>query len=226
MERSPDFRREGATIAERVEAVSRRFLGCPYEANGLVGSATTPEVFTAALDRFDCVTYVETVLALARAESEEEFHRHLREMRYEDGVVEWRRRNHYMTSWLKRSTRAGRMRPVAAERLAVRKERVLDAVPGLPPVPARFWCVPKSAWKRFAPRLATGDLILFVSTKPKLDVFHCGLVVRKPDGVLTMRHASLRLGGVFEEDLEAFLSEHRMAGVMASRPVEPAAGPA
>ena len=213
----------GGPFAERVEAVSRRFLGCPYEAHGLVGSAETPEVFIAPLDRFDCVTYVETVLALASAASQEEFATNLRALRYDGGVVAWDRRNHYMTSWLKRNARARWVKPVAAEGLAAVKDRVLDAVPGLPPVKTRFRCVPKSAWTRFAPRLATGDLILFASTKPSLDVFHCGLVVREEHGELAMRHASQRLGGVFDEDLEAFLAEHRMAGVMAARPLPPEA---
>jgi hypothetical protein len=219
VKRVPDLRPTGAPLAERVETISRRFLGCPYDANGLVGSAETPEVFVAPLDRFDCVTYVETVYALAAAADEREFEENLRALRYDGGVVAWRRRNHYMTSWLKKNARAGWVTPVAAEGLAVVKERVLTAVPGLAPLPMRFRCVPKSAWKRFAPRLATGDLILFASTKPSLDVFHCGLVVGDDNGVLAMRHASQRLGGVFDEDLEAFRAEHRMAGVLAARPL-------
>ena len=66
------------TVAARVEAISAALLGSPYEAFGLVGSAEAPEALVAKLDRFDCVTYVETVLALARAADPEGFVEELR----------------------------------------------------------------------------------------------------------------------------------------------------
>ena len=122
--RGPDLRRARSllakvkphrTVAARVEALSALLLGAPYEANGLVGSAETPELFVAPLDRFDCVTYVESVYALARAGDPAGFADELRKIRYEGGVVEWARRNHYMTDWLRRNGKAGLMWPVAAE---------------------------------------------------------------------------------------------------------------
>ena len=51
-----------------MEALSRYFLGHPYQINPLIGSAGTPEVFTVSLDAFDCVTFVETILALSLAD--------------------------------------------------------------------------------------------------------------------------------------------------------------
>src|SRR5205085_1940391 len=115
---------------------------------------------------------------LARARTPAGFRRNLRALRYEGGIVDWKKRNHYMTSWLKQNSRAGWLWPVAAEGLAVTKDRVLDAVPGLAPVAMRFRCVPKRSLKRFLPRLRTGDVLVFASTKPSLDVFHCGIAVR------------------------------------------------
>ena len=207
------------TVAARVEALSALLLGAPYEANGLVGSAETPEVFVAPLDRFDCVTYVESVYALARAADPEGFVEELRKIRYEDGLVEWARRNHYMTDWLRRNGKAGLMWPVAAEGLGVRKEKRLNVVPGLPERKVSLYPVPKSKLRAYAPRLRNGDLLLFVSTKKGLDVFHCGLLVLS-GGVLKLRHASRSKGRVVEEDLAAFLRANRTAGILASRPQE------
>lgn len=206
-------------VPARVEALSAALLGCRYEANGLVGSAEVPEVFVAPLEAFDCVTYVETVLALARAATPAEFANELRRLRYDGGVVEWERRNHYMTDWARRSSKRRVTRPVAAEGLGAKKEKLLDAVPRLPPRKTSFRCVPKSRFRALAPRLANGDVVLFASTKSGLDVFHCGFLV-KAGGTWRLRHASRSAGRVVEEDLLPFLGANRMAGLIVVRPLE------
>jgi hypothetical protein len=207
------------SVPARVEAISANLVGSPYEAHGLVGSAETPEVFTASLEGFDCVTYVETVLALARASDPGGFVEELRQIRYDGGSVEWARRNHYMTDWTRRNARAGLVRPVAAGALATRKEKILNALPGLPARRVRFVCVPKAKFRAFEPRLKNGDILLFASTKAGLDVFHCGLLVRK-EGSWKLRHASRSAGRVVEGELAAFLRANRMAGVIVVRPLE------
>lgn len=226
--RGPDLRRARQllsaarphrTVPARMEALSAVLLGSPYEAHGLVGSAAEPEVFTASLQAFDCVTYVETVLSLARASDPVAFSEELRRIRYDGGEIEWVRRNHYMTEWLRRNAKAGIVRSVVAEGLATRKERLLDAVPGLEARKATFRCIPKAKFRSFGPRLRNGDILLFVSTKARLDVFHCGLLVRK-DGRWMLRHASRSAGRVVEQDLAAFLAANRMAGLVAVRPLE------
>ena len=101
------------SAGSRIDILSRHFLGHPYKQNSLIGSAGTPEVFTASLQGFDCVTYVETILALARASTVDEFIELLRKIRYEKGRVEWERRNHYMTGWIRNNARAGGLRRVS-----------------------------------------------------------------------------------------------------------------
>src|SRR5579885_1333736 len=89
-----------SSVARRIEIFSRILLGRPYRSSPLIGSAATPEVFIAALDGFDCVTYIESVLALARATGVAGFLTSLRRIRYERGRVRWESRNHYMTRWI------------------------------------------------------------------------------------------------------------------------------
>ncbi|HEV8267004.1 MAG TPA: N-acetylmuramoyl-L-alanine amidase-like domain-containing protein, partial [Thermoanaerobaculia bacterium] len=134
------------------------------------------------------------------------------------GRVEWKRRNHYMTGWIRANARLGVVRPVFTEAHATRKERVLDLVPGLPPKRTRFACVPKARLKALRPKLKTGDLIFFASTRPRLDVFHCGILVNGGER-WRLRHAARSRKSVVETDLDEFLKANRMAGVIVVRPV-------
>jgi hypothetical protein len=79
--------------------------------------------------------------------------------------------------------------------------------------------VPKAKLSSFEPRLKNGDILLFASTKAGLDVFHCGLLVRKDD-TWKLRHASRSAGRVVEGDLASFFRANRMAGLVAVRPLE------
>jgi N-acetylmuramoyl-L-alanine amidase-like protein len=202
----------------RIDALSRHFLGLFYKPDPLIGSADTAEVFTASLDGFDCVTYIETILALARASNVDDFIEWLRKIRYEQGRIQWERRNHYMTLWIRNNVREGIIRPVAMPAIPVlSRERVLNVVPGLAAHRTRVKCVPKAAAPRLAAYLHSGDLIFFVSTRKHLDVFHAGIIVRDGNSVL-MRHASRSRGFVVEQELTEFLKANRMAGVIVARP--------
>lgn len=209
------------SAGSRIEILSRQFLGQPYQINPLIGSADRPEAFTVSLDAFDCVTFVETILALTLASSADEFIAWLRKIRYEGGLIAWERRNHYMSGWIRSNLKSGALRRLSLSAVPmVSKDRLLDAVPGLPPVRTRFSCVPKPAIGKLAPRLHNGDLIFFASTRKHLDIFHCGIVVLDGGRVL-VRHASRSRGGVVEQDLNEFLKANRMAGVIVARSKEP-----
>jgi len=206
------------SAASRIEILSRHFLGRSYKPNPLIGSSDTAEVFTAALDGFDCVTYIETVVALARASKVDEFTDWLRKIRYEQGRVQWDRRNHYMSFWVRNNLRNGILKPVSMPALpTISRDRVLNVVPRLDPQRTRLKCVPKSAVPRLERHLQSGDLIFFASTRKNLDIFHAGIIVRNGKKVL-MRHASRSQGSVVEEQLSEFLKANRMAGVIVVRP--------
>lgn len=203
----------------RVHILSRYFLGHAYKSNPLIGSADRSEVFTAALDGFDCVTYIETILALARASNVDDFIEWLRKIRYEQGRIQWGRRNHYMTLWIRNNMREGIIRPVSMPAVPLlSRERVLNVVPGLAASRTRVKCVPKLAMPRLAAYLRSGDLIFFVSTRRDLDVFHAGIIVRDGSNGMLLRHASRSQGMVVEEDLKGFLKANRMTGVIVVRP--------
>src|SRR5207247_7627829 len=117
------------SAGSRIDVLSREFLGNPYNQDTLIGSADTPEVFTASLDGFDCVTYIETILALSRASNVDSFIHWLRKIRYDKGRIAWERRNHYMTGWIRNNVREGIIRPVSFRGVPkVQRERLLNVV--------------------------------------------------------------------------------------------------
>lgn len=210
--------KRGDSAASRIEILSRQFLGHPYQANPLIGSADTAEVFTASFDGFDCVTYIETVVALSRASNVGDFTEWLRKIRYERGRIQWERRNHYMTQWIRNNLRERMIKPVSMPAVpTLSRERILNVVPGLSPQRTRMKCVPKLAVPRLERYLRSGDLIFFASTRKNLDMFHAGIIVRDGEKIL-MRHASRSQGGVVEQELSEFLKANRMAGVIVVRP--------
>ena len=210
--------RHDPSAGSRIEVLSRHFLGQPYKPTPLIGAAGTPEVFTASFDGFDCVTYIETVLALARASSVDDFVKWLRKIRYEQGRIQWEQRNHYMTGWIRNNVREWIIKPVSMPAVPMlSRERVLNVVPGLAAQRTRVKCVPKRAAPRLEAYLQSGDLIFFVSTRKNLDVFHAGIIVR--DGkTVSMRHASRSQRHVVEQELSNFVKANRMSGFIIMRP--------
>jgi len=208
------------SCAQRVAILARSFIGCGYIQNPLIGSADIAEVFTVAFDRFDCVTYIETVLALAVARDPDDFGDRLRRIRYARGRIQWQSRNHYMTQWIRNNIRDGLVEPVSVpDEAMLTRERILNVVSGLAAERSRIRCFPKSAAPRLESSLHSGDLIFFVSTRKHLDVFHAGILARN-GGTVLMCHASRSQGAVVEQKLDDFLKANRMAGVIIARPRE------
>ncbi|MEW6209509.1 MAG: N-acetylmuramoyl-L-alanine amidase-like domain-containing protein [Acidobacteriota bacterium] len=208
----------GKTFHERVELSSAQLIKRPYAENPLGGGPQREEILSVSLEAFDCVTYIETALALALSRSLNQFVKNIRELRYENGKVAWLARNHYMTDWLEYNQSRGRIVNLTRGKETVRKTRTLDLVAGLPSKRVSFSCFPKRAFSRVAERIETGDIILFASVKKRLDVFHTGLLIRRGDEIL-LRHATRKMGAVIEQPLASFLKENRMSGFILLRPV-------
>ena len=205
-------------IGTRVAAFSEQFLDRPYRKNMLIGAVDENEVFTASFEGFDCVTYMETVLSLARASTTDEFIENLRHIRYAGGVVDWKQRNHYMTTWIRNNKRAGVVGDRTQGPGVIERRRCLRALKGLPERTVRVRSIPKRDFMRRQQEVQTGDLIFFASTRLDRDVFHCGVLIR--NDTVRMRHAPLSRGYVVDQDLAEFLSANRMSGVIVVRPRE------
>lgn len=204
-------------LAKRIETISGQFMDCPYTANSLVGSVDVPEQLICQLDAFDCVTYMETVLALALSETAEQFVENLKRIRYENGEVEWQKRNHYMVDWWRNNEGQGLLQNITQGVESVEKKRELNLIPNLPTRHVTFRVFPKKKINRIKNIIKTGDFVCFGSVKKHLDVFHTGILLQRDDKIL-LRHASRTAKKVIDQDLRDFLKNNRMSGLVLLRP--------
>jgi len=209
--------RDAEDTSTRIDRVSAYFLGRPYVQEPLGGGANQKEKLSADTRGFDCVTYVETVLALANASDSETFVRNLRRLRYANSRIDWRHRNHYMTSWAKKNQQTGFLLNVTRGAGSRARRRRLSVVSGIPARTVSLRYFPKRWLVNHMNLLQSGDIVMFASTRKNLDVFHLGFIVKK-NGATVLRHASRTAGGTIDQDLLDFLRRHRMSGVIVLRP--------
>jgi hypothetical protein len=84
---------------ERVAFLSGHFLHTLYEESTLTGDMSHDEEFVINLAGVDCLTFLEHIEALRLSSSFGEFEERLRGVRYRDGKVSFRSRNHFFTDW-------------------------------------------------------------------------------------------------------------------------------
>jgi len=206
-----------SNLGDRIKVISSLLMGYPYVIHPLTGSKTQPETFVTRMDGFDCVTYVETVLALAESKNIDDFPERLREFRYEHGIVEWRKRLHYTTEWADYHIRRGILLDLTVGEGTIERIKRLDYLPDLEPKTGHFRYFPTRMLPQVSRRLRDGDLIYFVSTRKGLDVFHVGLLI-KNGGHFHLRHAAHSRKAVVEQELFDFVRANRMSGFIINRP--------
>lgn len=204
-----------ASLARRIEAISQTLLGTKYAENTLTPHGK-PEKLVVRLDAFDCVTYIETVLALAFSESRDDFRPHLRELRYLKGQVGWETRNHYMVDWVRNNASQGRVTDLTSESGTAKKTRFLKVVPGIPHRRVNIRYFPLADLDKAKSLMRTGDMAIFVSTRPGLDVFHAGFLVRSGRAWM-LRHASRLARKVIDQPLDEFINANKMLGLIIFR---------
>ena len=194
----------------------------PYRGYTLIGGPRKAEQFVTRDDVFDCVTYCEAVLAAAMARTPAGYKDTLRQIRYRDGAVAWRERNHYFSQWCARNIANNLCRPVAVPGVAA-IDKTLTWMPELGAARMSIAAVPRASLLANKELLVTGDIIGFLSQRPRLDYFHIGFVVVAPDGVLWLRHAAKSRRRVLDEPLVRFLNVNRVKAVTVLRPRGPEA---
>ena len=213
----------GLPLESRIERLSGQFLGCRYLAHPLPDRSDGIEGLNVNFTAFDCVTFCETVLALAASGAAADFTHHLRQLRYAGSEARWSERNHYFSEWIRSNIRKTYLQGLPELHHAV-AAKTLSVVKALPARPVTLRVSPHREILAEARRLRTGDVVAFVPPWESLDVFHCGLLIPK-DGDLILRHASRSRGGVSDEPLAAFLSRVKLRGTIVARPRRPAFGP-
>jgi hypothetical protein len=205
--------------------------GAPYEAYTLEaylkagGSPLEVEPLTLSLTHFDCVTLVESSLAVARVAAGdgvptwERFGREIERMRYRDGVRKsYTSRLHYFSEWISDGQRRRLVRDMGPLLGGIDDTRPLRFMTGhrksYPALEndvvyrqigemersldgAVRHVIPTEHIPVVADQIQTGDILGFATSIPGLDVTHTALAYRHPDGRLGVLHAPLS-GGVVE----------------------------
>ena len=211
-----------ATMSQRIDFISAALRGTRYQGYTLIGGPRRPEQFVLRDDAFDCVTYFETVLAAARAQDIGAFENALQEIRYRKGFVNWFERNHYFFEWCEHNVENKTCRWIDMAG-AVDISKTVDSQKGLSKRRFAMRVIPHAVFLANADKLATGDIVGFVSRRADLDYFHCGFVVAAPKGPLLLRHAAESRHRVLDERMDRFLARYSVRYVTVLRPEEPAA---
>ena len=210
--------RQFSTISERIDFISFALIGHRYQSHPLIGGPNRPEVFVVRDDRFDCVTYCETVLAAAKAGNFDEFGTVLRQIRYHGGQVAWRERNHFFADWCERNIENGICRAVSLGS-PVEIDKTLNFPRVLGPRRFALEGIPSAALLANAQYLSPGDIIGFISGRATLDYFHTGFVAFGGKGELLLRHAAQSKRRVLDERMAGFIAANRVRYVTVLRPL-------
>ena len=102
----------GLRVNQAIARLAESFVGSPYLAMSLDGDGA--EQLRLDLTQFDCMLFVEQLLALAWSESFNQFASHTQSLRYRDGVVSYCNRWHYFHDWVESAVRQGMLEPDVA----------------------------------------------------------------------------------------------------------------
>jgi hypothetical protein len=205
-------------------------VGTPYEPFTLEaylkdGGSPRREPLTLSLTRFDCVTLVESCIAVARMAGEkraptwERFGQEIERMRYRGGERRgYTSRLHYFSEWIADGQRRGLVKDLGAELGGAEDARPLrfmtehrSSYPALADesvfreigeVERRLdgharRVIPTKRIPEVVKRIETGDVLAFATEIAGLDVSHTAFAYRDRGGILRVLHAPLS-GGVVE----------------------------
>lgn len=209
----------------RIMHFAKKFLGVPYVAGTL--DENEKECLTVHLDKVDCTTYVELVMALVVADKQssrsyQSFKNALLKIRYRDGVLQgYSSRLHYFSDWIWNNEKKGLVKECTSD-LEYCIKHVLylnfmsahvDAYPQLKADSSlveeiklfeaqwqgvEVYYIPKRFLASSNIGIKDGDILAITTSIQGLDVVHVGFACWK-EGRLHMLHASSNAGKVIEE---------------------------
>ncbi len=218
-------------VGRSATRVGELAVGTPYEPFTLEaylragGDPSATEPLTLSLSKFDCVSLVESCLAVSRVADNPDspswgnFGREMERMRYRNGVrAGYTSRLHYFSEWISDGAKRGLYQELASSFGGIVDTRPLRFMTGhrasypalandavyreigemersLDAHPRHM--IPTARIPQIQDRIESGDILAFATSIPGLDVSHAAFAYRDPAGVLRVLHAPLS-GGVVE----------------------------
>ena len=234
-------------IGEVAQEIGVQLLGRPYLA-GMLDEAEQ-EALVVDLMGFDCVTYVENVVALAQAvkagdPSYATYVQNLESLRYRGGTLDgYCSRLHYFSDWMLDNERRGNVEIVSRD-FGEPFDKTIDfmsghrdAYPKLVGNDSLYACiqqveagladhgifyVPQDQIRSVYDRLRAGDIIATATNIDGLDVTHTGFVYKHDDGRTGFLHASLSGEVKISDDLADYVNGVKaQTGIIVARPLAP-----
>ena len=236
------------SIGDVMVAIGTTFVGTPYEARTL--ELEGEERLVVNLRELDCVTFVESTLALSRCirlrkHGFAEYMHELQRIRYRnEEIAGYPSRLHYFTDWIFDNQKKKIVRDVTMEiggvkykkeirfmsehREAYRQladESVAEKIRAREAELNRreLTYIPKERIEEVQGALIPGDIVGITTTVEGLDVSHTGIVVHA-NGIVKYLHAPMSGGAVqiSENSLSRYLAERKKhTGIVVARPLEP-----
>ncbi len=227
-----------------MQEIGLQFSGKPYAAGTL--DAPSTETLVVKLDGFDCVTYVETVLAMAQGVTAGDttyagFTNRLETLRYRDGHLNgYPSRLHYFSEWIADNETRAHVTNLTDELGGERLDKQLtfmgthresyprmatddDAFAQIRAMEDRLadlaiYYIPQDQIATVYDQLQAGDIIATATHIDGLDVTHTGLVYKDGDQTGFL-HASLNDGVKVSPDLQAYIQNNKsQIGIVVARP--------
>lgn len=201
----PQWQRDVPALNERVVAIARRNLGQPYELY-LLGEAPFETIDGQpiyCIEKSDCVVFVEHTLAMALSNDLPQFLKMLQRIRYTNGQIGVRTRNHYTEAdwnvnnrWMLHEITS----QIAGENASQFSQKIdrarffknrykLDETMPIQEIVEPY--IPYEKIDSVKSQLRSGDIVNFVrGSGSSAYVGHVGLVARTADGTINIIHSA------------------------------------
>jgi hypothetical protein len=211
-------------LPERIEAMSAGFLGTPYVLSPLGEGQGFDKDPMIRFDAVDCLTFVETTLAMSVAPAAQ-LDQTLARIRYE-AEPSYEGRNHLMeVQWLPNNVKQGFLvdvtRKYGGEDVVTVTKKITSsswaskpskelALPRSRQVEGEFAIdiIPAEMAMKYVKAMPTGTVVVVRNDRPSLvtRVSHVGFLIQKKKP--TLRHASRTWGKTADEELEGFITRN------------------
>ncbi|MGL5058752.1 MAG: N-acetylmuramoyl-L-alanine amidase-like domain-containing protein [Microcoleus sp.] len=248
MEYAKKHNLQGRSMGEIVQAIADKFLGKPYAA-GLLDKSNEEKLIV-TLNEFDCVLFVETVLALSRGIAVKDYNyqnfvRRIEEQRYLNGKMNgYCSRLHYFSEWIDDNNKRQTVENITVQLGGIPMDKKLNfmsqhrsSYPQMAKDEATYQCrvgveadlakttvnyLPTNRIKSVYSQLKPGDIVAVATDIKGLDVTHTGFVYRNAEGNLGLIHASPAGKVTVASDLQRYISRVDNAiGIVVARAIDP-----
>lgn len=234
-------------MGDIMQNIADRFLGAKYQA-GLLDRSPTEKLFI-SLTEFDCVLFVETVLALSHNFALKNYQysaltEQILNQRYRHGILDgYCSRLHYFSDWINDNQKRGNVEDITVKLGGITLDKKLNFMSknrrSYPQLKSQsnYDCIqqveqqlqslsltyiPTANIKDIYPQLQAGDIIGVVTNIDGLDTTHTGLVYRSAEGEIGLIHASPAGQVTIAKDLQKYISKvDKAIGIFVVRPLDP-----